>query len=224
MLSMVRGGKLKDVAVDAHIRSYCWSGDLIRSASSSGDSRFPYVHSNELVFELQKARAAESDLVGGEDLIEGIKKCFIKMSFVYVVVMIDWYTEMLAWWLLSFTVLRNVSQWSARTIQVEESVHKAYISLIEKAKHFIYIEVKLMEERSIKPLDLNLVALSTTCSKDLELNLAKSLLSEMGQCTTAYPYNQLFGALVSKNYERQDATLLSWNLIYIVDWMQIYIL
>ncbi|CAI9299223.1 unnamed protein product [Lactuca saligna] len=27
-----------------------------------------------------------------------------------------------------------------------------------------------------------------------ELNLAKSLLSEIGQCTTAYPYNQLFGA------------------------------
>nr|KAJ0198983.1 hypothetical protein LSAT_V11C600301890 [Lactuca sativa] len=41
------------------------------------------------------------------------------------------------------------------------------------------------------------------------LNLAKSLLSEMGQCTTAYPYNQLFGALVLKNYERQDETLLS---------------
>ncbi|CAI9295031.1 unnamed protein product [Lactuca saligna] len=184
MLSMVRGGKLKDVAVDAHIRSYCWSGDLIRSAFSSGDSRFPYVHSNELVFELQKARAAESDLVAGEDLIEGIKKCFIKMNFVYVVVMIDWYTEMLAWWLLSFTVLRSVSQWSAGTSQVEESVHKAYISLIEKAEHFIYIEVKLMEERSIKPLDLNLAALSTTCSKDFELNLAKSLLSEMGQCTT----------------------------------------
>ncbi|CAI9301717.1 unnamed protein product [Lactuca saligna] len=42
-----------------------------------------------------------------------------------------------------------------------------------------------------------------------ELNLAKSLLSEMGQCTTTYPYNQQFGALVLKNYERQDATLLS---------------
>nr|KAJ0217592.1 hypothetical protein LSAT_V11C300130970 [Lactuca sativa] len=50
-------------------------------------------------------------------------------------------------------------------------------------------------------------ALSARCSKDLELNFAKSLLSEMGQCTTAYPYNQLFGALVLKNYERQDATL-----------------
>nr|KAJ0187446.1 hypothetical protein LSAT_V11C900488950 [Lactuca sativa] len=69
----------------------------------------------------------------------------------------------------------------------------------------------------MKPLDLNLAALSAKCSKDLELNLAKSLLTEMGQCTTAYPYNQLFGALVLKNYERKDATLLSWNLMYIVD-------
>lgn len=43
--------KMKDVAVDAHILSYCWSGDLIRSAFSSGDSGFPDVHSNELVFE-----------------------------------------------------------------------------------------------------------------------------------------------------------------------------
>ncbi|CAI9263377.1 unnamed protein product [Lactuca saligna] len=50
-------------------------------------------------------------------------------------------------------------------------------------------KVKLMEERNMKPLDLNLAALSARCSKDLELNLAKSLLSEMGQCTTAYPYN-----------------------------------
>ncbi|CAI9284637.1 unnamed protein product [Lactuca saligna] len=79
------------------------------------------------------------------------------------------------------------------------------------------VQVKLMEERNMKPLDLNLAALSARCSKDLELNLAKSLLCEMGQCTTAYPYNQLFGALVSKNYEMQEANLLSWNLMYIVD-------
>ncbi|CAI9296851.1 unnamed protein product [Lactuca saligna] len=47
-------------------------------------------------------------------------------------------------------------------------------------------------------------ALSARCSKDLELNFAKS-------------YNQLLGALVLKNYERQDATLVSWNSMYIVD-------
>nr|KAJ0191885.1 hypothetical protein LSAT_V11C800454180 [Lactuca sativa] len=50
-------------------------------------------------------------------------------------------------------------------------------------------QVKLMEERNMKPLDLNLAALSARCSNDLELNLAKSLLSEMGQCTIVYPYN-----------------------------------
>ncbi|CAI9303270.1 unnamed protein product [Lactuca saligna] len=77
--------------------------------------------------------------------------------------------------------------------------------------------VMLMEERNMKPLDSNLATLSTRCSKDLELNLAKSFLSEMGECTTAYPYNRVLGALVLNNYERQDATLPSWNLMYIVD-------
>ncbi|XP_076908245.1 bifunctional TH2 protein, mitochondrial-like [Bidens hawaiensis] len=43
--------KQENVAVDAHILSYCWSGDLIRSAFNSGDSRFPNVHSNELLFD-----------------------------------------------------------------------------------------------------------------------------------------------------------------------------
>ncbi|KAM0005368.1 putative thiaminase-2/PQQC, hem oxygenase-like, multi-helical, HAD superfamily [Helianthus debilis subsp. tardiflorus] len=42
--------KRENVAIDAHILSYCWSGDLIRSAFNSGDSRFPNVHSNELLF------------------------------------------------------------------------------------------------------------------------------------------------------------------------------
>lgn len=37
-------------------------------------------------------------------------------------------------------ILRSVSQWSAGTSQVEESIHCAYASLIDKAEHFIYIE------------------------------------------------------------------------------------
>ncbi|KAK1385618.1 Phospholipase [Heracleum sosnowskyi] len=37
-------------------------------------------------------------------------------------------------------VIRSVSQWSAGTSQVEESIHIAYCSLIEKAEHFVYIE------------------------------------------------------------------------------------
>jgi hypothetical protein len=38
-------------------------------------------------------------------------------------------------------IIRSVSQWSAGTSQVEESIHSAYRSLIDKAEHFIYIEV-----------------------------------------------------------------------------------
>ncbi|CAI9269867.1 unnamed protein product [Lactuca saligna] len=52
--------------------------------------------------------------------------------------------------------------------------------------YFVH-QVKLVKERNMKPLDSNLAALSARCSKDLELNLAMSFLSEKGQCTTAYP-------------------------------------
>ncbi|KAL8157962.1 phospholipase D zeta 1-like isoform X2 [Apium graveolens] len=37
-------------------------------------------------------------------------------------------------------VIRSISQWSAGTSQVEESIHRTYCSLIEKAEHFVYIE------------------------------------------------------------------------------------
>ncbi|XP_010546749.1 PREDICTED: phospholipase D zeta 2 [Tarenaya hassleriana] len=37
-------------------------------------------------------------------------------------------------------IIRSVSQWSAGTSQPEESIHKAYCSLIQNAEHFIYIE------------------------------------------------------------------------------------
>nr|XP_009790304.1 PREDICTED: phospholipase D p1-like isoform X2 [Nicotiana sylvestris] len=37
-------------------------------------------------------------------------------------------------------VIRSVSQWSAGTTQTEESIHKAYCSLIEEAEHFVFIE------------------------------------------------------------------------------------
>ncbi|GMP56973.1 hypothetical protein CsSME_00021250 [Camellia sinensis var. sinensis] len=37
-------------------------------------------------------------------------------------------------------IIRSVSQWTAGTNQIEESIHNAYCSLIEKAEHFIYIE------------------------------------------------------------------------------------
>lgn len=38
-------------------------------------------------------------------------------------------------------IIRSVSQWSAGTSQPEDSIHRAYCSLIQNAEHFIYIEV-----------------------------------------------------------------------------------
>lgn len=38
-------------------------------------------------------------------------------------------------------VIRSVSQWSAGTSQSEDSIHRAYCYLIEKAEYFVYIEV-----------------------------------------------------------------------------------
>ncbi|XP_044492288.1 bifunctional TH2 protein, mitochondrial-like [Mangifera indica] len=43
--------KCGNYKTDVHVLSYCWSGDLIRSAFSSGDPNMLKVHSNELVYE-----------------------------------------------------------------------------------------------------------------------------------------------------------------------------
>ncbi|KAL2941083.1 Phospholipase D zeta 1 [Bienertia sinuspersici] len=37
-------------------------------------------------------------------------------------------------------IIRSVGQWSAGTSQDEDSIHRAYCSLIQKAEHFVYIE------------------------------------------------------------------------------------
>ncbi len=38
-------------------------------------------------------------------------------------------------------VLRSAADWSAGIKRHEESIHNAYIQVIAKSKHFIYIEV-----------------------------------------------------------------------------------
>ncbi|CAI9103469.1 OLC1v1001952C1 [Oldenlandia corymbosa var. corymbosa] len=40
----------------------------------------------------------------------------------------------------SCQVIRSVSHWSAGTNRTEDSIHKSYCSMIEKAEHFVYIE------------------------------------------------------------------------------------
>ena len=45
-------------------------------------------------------------------------------------------------------IVRSVSTWSAG-VATENSIHSAYIDLIRKAKHFIYIEVCILKNSNI---------------------------------------------------------------------------
>lgn len=47
-------------------------------------------------------------------------------------------------------VLRSSADWSAGIKYHEESIHNAYIQVIAKSKHYIYIEVKQQRDSDIK--------------------------------------------------------------------------
>lgn len=58
-----------------------------------------------------------------------------------------------------------------------------------------------MQQKKMKPYDSTLAAISTSCSRGLELDLAEMFLNQMSQCPSAYPYNAFLEAcdtLVSK--------------------------
>ena len=42
---------------------------------------------------------------------------------------------------LWFQILRSVAGWSSGVKRTEKSIHSAYLDCIERAKHYIYIEV-----------------------------------------------------------------------------------
>ncbi|KAJ9544553.1 hypothetical protein OSB04_024260 [Centaurea solstitialis] len=54
--------------------------------------------------------------------------------------------------------------------------------------------LKLMQEKNLKPLDSTLAALSISCSKGLELDLAEAFLNQMAKCERPYPFNALLKA------------------------------
>ena len=63
------------------------------------------------------------------------------------------------------------------------------------------LQLKVMEERNMKPHASTLAALSVQCSKELELDLAEALLDQVCECPHPYPYNAFLGAcdtMVSK--------------------------
>ena len=43
--------------------------------------------------------------------------------------------------MLWFQILRSVAGWSSGVKRTEKSIHTAYLDCIERAKHYIYIEV-----------------------------------------------------------------------------------
>lgn len=59
-----------------------------------------------------------------------------------------------------------------------------------------------MQQENLKPYDSTLATLSVTCSKELQLDLAESLLNQISECLHPHPYNALLAscdALVSSN-------------------------
>ncbi|KAI3730047.1 hypothetical protein L6452_18723 [Arctium lappa] len=54
--------------------------------------------------------------------------------------------------------------------------------------------LKLMQQKNLKPLDSTLAALSISCSKGLELDLAETFLNQIAKCERPYPYNALLKA------------------------------
>ena len=50
---------------------------------------------------------------------------------------------------LWFQILRSVAGWSSGVKRTEKSIHTAYLDCIERAKHYIYIEVCIFIQPSI---------------------------------------------------------------------------
>lgn len=51
-----------------------------------------------------------------------------------------------------------------------------------------------MEQKNVKPYDSTLVAISVSCSKGLELDLAEAFLDQISTSPSPYPYNALLEA------------------------------
>ncbi|KAL3619867.1 hypothetical protein CASFOL_034779 [Castilleja foliolosa] len=57
------------------------------------------------------------------------------------------------------------------------------------------IEVlKVMQQKNMKPHDSTLAAVSVSCSKGLELDLAETFLAQISECNHTYPFNAFFQA------------------------------
>ncbi|KAI3459886.1 hypothetical protein Pfo_016549 [Paulownia fortunei] len=54
--------------------------------------------------------------------------------------------------------------------------------------------LKVMQQKNMKPYDSTLAAISVSCSRGLELDLAETFLSQISKCHHAYPFNAFLEA------------------------------
>ena len=55
-------------------------------------------------------------------------------------------------------------------------------------------QLKIMQQRKLKPYDSTLAAVSISCSKALELDLAEALLEQISACVFPHPFNAFLSA------------------------------
>lgn len=58
----------------------------------------------------------------------------------------------------------------------------------------VFLQLKIMQQRDLKPYDSTLATLSMSCSKSLELDLAENMLDQITECSHPHPFNALLAA------------------------------
>ncbi|GER36932.1 pentatricopeptide repeat-containing protein [Striga asiatica] len=75
-------------------------------------------------------------------------------------------------------------------------VYDGYVRSLVPVKDFheAMDVLEVMQQKRMKPLDSTLAAISVSCSKGLELDLAETMLAQMSKCHYAYPFNAFLEA------------------------------
>lgn len=71
-----------------------------------------------------------------------------------------------------------------------------------------------MQQKNMKPCDSTLAAVSVSCSRALELDLAETFLAQISNCDRAYPFNAFLeacDALVSVAHTATIAINQMWS-------------
>lgn len=58
----------------------------------------------------------------------------------------------------------------------------------------ILLQLRIMQQRNLKPYDSTLANLSIGCSKVLELDFAEALLDQISECSYPHPFNAFLAA------------------------------